>query len=75
MTSKTIELYLAVNDDGNFHISEDSPQDAVAELADNHGFVSVRTLKVSITFDLPEITAINATVPAPSQAPAVVTVS
>lgn len=75
MTSKTITLYLAVNDDGEFQYDADSAADAAEELLRGYSGAAIRIITINVTLDLPIPEIVNVDAPAQSQAPAVVTVS
>lgn len=75
MTEKTLTLYLAVNQAGDFLTSYDSADETVGELQSTYDCEAVRTMELQITVDLPQIEVIPVTVPALSQAPAEVSVS
>lgn len=75
MTTKTIEFYVAVNQDGDFYLDRDSAEDVVSGLEDEFTNAAIRTVKVAMTLDLPTPELVQVTVPAASQAPAVVAVS
>jgi hypothetical protein len=53
-----IELWLAVNDQGDRAISFDGSREAIAELVDEHGGAAVRTVKMTVSMALP--TAVEA---------------
>lgn len=73
----TIELYLAVNQDGDFQVSSESVDDAVGELQGNFTCNAVRVVTINVTVDLPIPETVNVaiTVPAETKAPAQVAVS
>lgn len=71
----TIELFLAINEIGEFMTSFDSRSDAITELMSNYGAEAVRTLTVKVTVDLPTPETVAVTVPAETKAPAQVAVS
>lgn len=80
MTSKTITLYLAVNELGDCYVDYSgvtSAEDATNGLREDSGYEAVRVIAINVTLDLPTVETINVAVavPAPSQSPAVVTVS
>ena len=73
----TITIYLAVNQDGDYYISADGPDDASSEVLSNYTCEAIRNVAIAVTVDLPkaETVSVAVTVPAQSQAPAQVSVS
>jgi hypothetical protein len=53
MEKVEIELWLAVNDEGSHAVSFDGAKDAIATLLDEHGGAAVRTVKMSVSVELP----------------------
>lgn len=74
MTSISIDLFLAINQDGEFFVSTEDAGQAVTELESNYVNEAVRTLKLTLTIDLPTIEEIPVAVPAEQKAPAQVDV-
>lgn len=72
---KTITLFIAVNECGDFHISEDGAQDAVSDLMENFGYEAVRVVTIHVTLDLPTAETVDVTLPPEAKTPAQVTVS
>lgn len=72
-----IQLFLAVNELGEFMTHADSASEAIDELRDNYGYEAVRVIELNVAVDLPKTEAINVavTVPAETKSPAQVTVS
>lgn len=75
MTQKTIRLFIAVSEAGDFQVSEESSTDAILELDCNYGLEAVRVVAIDMTLDLPTVEAIEITVPAETKAPVQITVS
>lgn len=75
MKTVTVELFLAINESGDFLTSYESADDAVKELQDTYGCEAVRTLKLAVSIDLPTLEEIAVAAPALSQVPAGVVVS
>jgi len=73
----TIEIFVAVNECGDFEISAETATDVTDNLRDNYGFEAIRIVKMLVTVSPPEqdITEIAITAPAEAKAPAQVTVS
>lgn len=73
----SLQIFLAINELGEFMTHTDSASEAIDELRDNHGYEAVRVVQINVEIDLPRIEAVNveATVPAETKAPAQVTVS
>lgn len=73
----TVDIFLAVNQDGDFHVSSNDAGEAIGELQDNFTCNAVRVVKIAVTVDLPqtETVSVAVTAPALSQAPAEVSVS
>lgn len=70
---KTIEFWIAINEDGEWHIDQDCASDA----RDGVGGEAIRVVAINVKIDIPTVETINVAVevPALSQAPAEVTVS
>lgn len=65
MTSKTITLYLAVNQDGDVYTGTESFDDAIGELQGGHTCEAIRTVRLEVTVELP----VTETVVIPPRAP------
>jgi len=55
MTTKTIEVFIAMNEDGDWEARSDST-DAAEALVDSYGYTAARIVKIKITMNAPEIT-------------------
>lgn len=77
LSKTTIEIYLAVNQDGDHYISTDSTDDAISELLSNYSCAAIRNVTITVNMDLPktETVSVAVTVPALTPAPAEVSVS
>jgi hypothetical protein len=49
-----IELYVAINEDGDFECAADA-SDAVTALSENAGGVCLRTIKITLSVTLPAV--------------------
>lgn len=75
MTSKTLQLFIAVNQDGEFKIDTFNADDAIGELQDEFHCEAMRTILLNVTLDLPAAETLAVAVPAQESAPAQVTVA
>ena len=65
----TIKLFLAVNQDGDFVVSDQDTDDAIGDLQQSYNCEAVRTVELTVTVEPPKIIALEI----PAEAPASVT--
>lgn len=62
MATKTLEVFLAVDTDGDWQSGTDQ-DDAVSNYANAIGSLVTRVVKINVTLTLPEVQEASATVP------------
>lgn len=75
MTSTTLQIFIAVNQDGDYQVSTDIQDSAVGDLQHAYTCDAIRAFALNVTVDLPVIETIPVTVPAQERAPTHVTVA
>jgi len=67
----TIEIWLAVNEDGNFHLCTDSASDALNELVSEYSSEAARVIKLTVNVPRPTVPDVKVAVPEIAGEPAV----
>lgn len=61
MTKHTVELWVAMNEDGYWVVTTEE-SDTLTELADQHGSNAARVVKLVVTMSAPEVTEVSVSV-------------
>jgi hypothetical protein len=63
----TVDMFLAINENGDAAVSLENASEARTTLVDEFGGEAIRALKVTVAVDLPEVTEVDVEVPAAAE--------
>jgi hypothetical protein len=69
-----IDIWLAINEDGDCHVTTESAGDALNELVSDVQSVATRVIQISVTMPKPTVTKVNIDVPETDAEPPRITV-